>query len=858
MIPDIISEISSKGEQEIFYLLKDRLTSDYICWYELDVQERYADFIIVGPEIGVLVVEVKDWTTNNIHSFNKTKFYLTAGASTTEHDSPKEQGLKFRKNVWHELFRKKAVISQYKKISFNYIISFPNMTKEEFLGIKNPVTGMAATELINPEIILFKEDIEEIRLSDGKTFIKKLKSMLQYKPKEAEPLAKKTIDDIRDVLYPMILIKDNKCPIMKKLELQQEQIVKRYPFSNILIRGNAGSGKSIVLIKRAQYLSKKFPNSKILLLCYNKSLATHMRNEIFGTEFPNIQVYHYEGWSAKEKYDFIFIDEAQDLKKFWYSSILNALSKNNELSHICIAADGAQLIYEEDRDYSYEDIGIKFEEIELLEENYRNTAEICTFSEIFLLSDESINECRRKSSYVNEYVSSINRKYRSGKIPELEKRSDFQGECRYIESKIKMLVSQGVKYSQIGILIFKNEDFNNLVGYINSIPINVINKNKDDFDLTSDNVHTAVVNSAKGFEFDYVFLCGFYGNKYEAVAREVKRVYVGMTRAIKELYVVYSCDTQITQMLEDAYQITKERCNGKQNEEQLLLLNKVDELQQENAAMKVQVEKVNAGSKVKVNFYINEVSKQMRLNEELMKEKAEVEKQNINFNEKIKILKEELRKYENKIKELLGIIEKQKSEQINLTQENQRLKNLGNVVEQKKRTPILKIASLLILIMVLIYGMNSPASSDILQHIRSNFGLAYTKEERILSFVVRQYDNVTSCYIYFKGDKTDLVANGRELKSNYNDKTEITLLYKDGKPILNMNGTIKQDRKISPIQESIPLESKIIEFEFCNDAIALTHPIGEEGPIDIKQYAKLVGSRYMIGYDLVSKQFIEY
>src|SRR5699024_12079903 len=47
--------------------------------------------------------------------------------------------------------------------------------------------------------------------------------------------------------------------------------------SDLLIRGVAGSGKTLILASRAKLLAKQHPDWKILILCYNISLASYIQ-----------------------------------------------------------------------------------------------------------------------------------------------------------------------------------------------------------------------------------------------------------------------------------------------------------------------------------------------------------------------------------------------------------------------------------------------------------------------------------------------------------------------------------------------------------------------------------------------------
>jgi len=550
MIPQNITIRSTEGERRVFYFLEKYLSADYIIWYELDAEERYPDFVIVGPEIGILILEVKDWSTKNIIGINQSEFVLSLGGKTISYPNPQKQGFNFKNIVMNKVKRSENLSDQINSLRFNHAVCFPNIDRQEYESLKDIKSSFLASEIISSDIIIFRDDIEQI--NNERMLTSKLNDILYYKP--GCTLTKEIIDKIRVALDKNIVVKDTKCPIIKIMENRQEQIVKMYPSGNKLIRGNAGSGKSVLLSKRAQYLSERYPQSNILFLCFNIALATYFKNEIF-KGYSNITIQHYHGFknSPTNKYDFIFIDEGQDFKREWYKNIIESLS-DNEMNHIIIASDGAQLIYEDDTDYDFRDLGIPFDEIIELDENYRNTAEICTLAEVFLLQDEEIYSHRCKDKYDNNYISKINRKYRHGKMPHIENVSTRLEEYRYIDSRIKELHDKGVRYSQIGILIFRNNDYDELENNLKDLPLSYLNNSKGSFSLESNSINVSVINSAKGLEFDYVFICGFLNIQKDSIT-EKKRVYVAMTRAIKELYIVYSkdCTSIITSMIEKAY-----------------------------------------------------------------------------------------------------------------------------------------------------------------------------------------------------------------------------------------------------------------------------------------------------------------
>ena len=61
------------GEKRFARRLELLLEDDYLCWYDLPVgkRQRYSDFILLHPQRGLLLLEVKDWKLETIQSIDK-------------------------------------------------------------------------------------------------------------------------------------------------------------------------------------------------------------------------------------------------------------------------------------------------------------------------------------------------------------------------------------------------------------------------------------------------------------------------------------------------------------------------------------------------------------------------------------------------------------------------------------------------------------------------------------------------------------------------------------------------------------------------------------------------------------------
>jgi hypothetical protein len=51
------------GERRFAQRLEDKLEDDYLLWYDVAIahQRLHPDFIVLHPERGIIVLEVKDW-----------------------------------------------------------------------------------------------------------------------------------------------------------------------------------------------------------------------------------------------------------------------------------------------------------------------------------------------------------------------------------------------------------------------------------------------------------------------------------------------------------------------------------------------------------------------------------------------------------------------------------------------------------------------------------------------------------------------------------------------------------------------------------------------------------------------------
>ena len=81
------------GEKRFARRLEALLEDDYLCWYELPVgkRQRYTDFIVLHPNRGLLLLEVKDWKLDTIRDINPVSVSLLTNRGMVVTCNPLEQ-----------------------------------------------------------------------------------------------------------------------------------------------------------------------------------------------------------------------------------------------------------------------------------------------------------------------------------------------------------------------------------------------------------------------------------------------------------------------------------------------------------------------------------------------------------------------------------------------------------------------------------------------------------------------------------------------------------------------------------------------------------------------------------------------
>ena len=602
MIPTAIPAIHkpTAGERKLFDLLKKNLPETCIVRYEmlLGEKDRRPDYVIIDPERGILILEVKDWGIENITDIALEQFYVKGFGGSSLPRPQMNPDLKCQVYLGEMREHLVAMPSLRDKklhlqVNIVYLVAFPNITHEDF--------KIKLDKVIPYENVLLKQDLE----SSGMRFLEKYNSVLQLFPK---PLKSEQLSEITTALLPEIVIptitpsafieaKKDKVSTTKtiktvSLSLDQEEIAKSLGEGPRLLRGIAGSGKTLIMLFRAKLTAANQPDARILILCWNTALANYMRQAYDEFKFESrgtVEIKHFsqfsrdkfnlteplEGWdtpsvmekikrkkiSEADKYDAVYIDEAQDFRQEWIEYIFNNLIKDEPKSrNIIIAADDAQRIYKY-RDVTWSNLGIPMVgRSKVLRTIYRNSARVWIFS-AFLLED--------KASYKTESQDKLRFVEKGGYDPQLIKCKNLDAQIDKAIGIIQKLIQSGKSPRNV-LILYRNKYIHEqkfpLVERLNEklsehdIPFDWIAQDamaKRSFDWDADKVKISTVASAKGMDCPVVIILGaetFQSNPYSEEYDETCMMYVALTRAREFLVILYSGDQGMVPQLQHCMQ----------------------------------------------------------------------------------------------------------------------------------------------------------------------------------------------------------------------------------------------------------------------------------------------------------------
>lgn len=376
---EIQSYTISSAERYLFDLFKKNLNDDYLVFHGIAWlswgNEQYSfdgetDFLLVHPQKGLLVVEVKGGRITYDGHEGK---WVTVDRNNISHllrKDPVVQAKDARYNLIRKL-RKSPKTQEYYYPIF-HAISFPDIFVKNDFRLDLP-----------KQIILDREKLGDIESSIDGIF-----EFWNRKFTSAD-LSDQAINALIDLIAPQTSLFSK---LGREIIAEKEQIkhLTKQQFSTLdllsrerraIIFGCAGSGKTLLALEKARRLSEE--GFSVLFTCFNSRLANWLEKNIenhngfeiinfhqlcskiahrAGIRVPDIESEEVQGdeeyyfetilpeslYAAIEKigpqYNAIIVDEGQDFRKGWWKNLL-ALLINQERDVFYIFCDDNQRIY---------------------------------------------------------------------------------------------------------------------------------------------------------------------------------------------------------------------------------------------------------------------------------------------------------------------------------------------------------------------------------------------------------------------------------------------------------------------------------------------------------------------------------
>lgn len=596
----------TNGERRFAERLDKKLGNDYLCWFNVPVGSKalQPDFMVLHPGRGLLILEVKDWHIDTIDSLDTKQVKLKLNGELVVDNNPLAQARMYASEA-AKLLEKDYLLqqtaAQYKgKLIMPYGsgVVLSNITRKMF-------TEQQLGRVIDAERVICQDEMVDSISSE--MFQQRLWNMFnQTFPCQ---LSLEQVDRVRYHLHPEVRINTdtgqfgflNEEPalipsLVQVMDFQQEQLARSLGSGHRVIHGVAGSGKTMILGYRSQYLAS-LATKPVLVLCYNKSLASRLQQVIQQNQVNNkVEVLHFHGWCGKllkrhqvkvaegpgeyferqisstiaaveagaidsHQYAAILIDEAHDFEADWFKVVVPLLDP--ETDSLLVLYDDAQSIYKKTNalGFTFSSVGIQARgRTTVLRTNYRNTLEILMTAKHFAHSIFTETTEQQEDRIPTLSPNSAGRR---GDVPELHRFASADAEVSYIAERIIQQITQGVCADNIAVLyqsVWQAEKFETV---FTKLGINFVStrtkEGKETLYRDEPSVKVVSMPSSKGLEFESVFIpyLNEMPNKRNSLEKEARLLYVAMTRAIESLVLTYHGSSEFTEQVQQAIALTE-------------------------------------------------------------------------------------------------------------------------------------------------------------------------------------------------------------------------------------------------------------------------------------------------------------
>lgn len=329
--------------------------------------------------------------------------------------------------------------------------------------------------------------------------------------------------------------------IIQSIDRMQNDIIRKSLKQAKVVFGGPGTGKSTLGLHILSFLTYSFTKTKrkypkIGIIVSNENFKYYIIKaletmDLYGKEYHQTSIILIEDYITETyNFDYVYVDEFQDLTEKASSYIFNQVSSNE--NQLIITIDENQNLKTNTLASPLEklnDRNIDFDVFKL-KNNYRNPQNILRAAQLFVDSDDIALKNRDENFYYS-YLDFLP----ATKVVDFINKADGTLAIIYNDLKSRSFISDFLKTHSLRYIEFQDIDFEK-----STEPI-----------LLS-------VEQSKGFEFDYVLFLNRKRVKNDAMFK--KRVYVALTRVEKECYIISEdyIDLEYTQLIIDERYLFKQ------------------------------------------------------------------------------------------------------------------------------------------------------------------------------------------------------------------------------------------------------------------------------------------------------------
>jgi superfamily I DNA/RNA helicase len=344
-----------------------------------------------------------------------------------------------------------------------------------------------------------------------------------------------------------------------------------------VIHGVAGSGKTMILGYRAEYLAKAVTQAKpVLVLCYNEPLAVKLASVMEAKGLSSkVLVRHFHKWCRQQlvtfgqalpaqgpemfdqmvdnvirgvdrkqipsgQYQAILIDEGHDFRPEWLRLVTQMVDPSTNC--LLVLYDDAQSIYERQRtkQFSFKSVGIQAQgRTTVLKINYRNTRQILQTASM-IAADLLKPEDKDDDGIPLLHPISCGR---DGHAPVVIRLPSLRDEAKRIAELLGAAHQEGRAWGDMAIICRNFAVVEECASALKRkcLPYQV-RKGSGTCDPSADTIKLLTMHASKGLEFAVVALPGV-GRMPESghsEEEEARLFYVAATRATQTLYITLS------------------------------------------------------------------------------------------------------------------------------------------------------------------------------------------------------------------------------------------------------------------------------------------------------------------------------